>query len=75
MYPVLDRSIRRRGIRRAIGQKCPKPPSGGEAAEKRHMPAVNGPRAVKTQRFYVDREAVVKPLKMGIFAVLGFTQN
>nr|DAI87869.1 MAG TPA: hypothetical protein [Caudoviricetes sp.] len=43
MYPVLDRSIRRRGAQKAIGQKCSKPPSGGEAAEKCHMQAVNGP--------------------------------
>ena len=43
MCPVLDRSMRRRDAQKAIGQNCPKPPSGGEAAEKRHMQAVNGP--------------------------------
>lgn len=42
MYPVLDRSIRRRGAQRAIRQKCPKPPSGGEAAQNTHtVQAVN----------------------------------
>ena len=34
MCPVLARSMRRRGAQRVIGQKCPKPPSGGEVAKR-----------------------------------------
>ena len=37
MCPVLARSMRRRGVQRAIGQNCLKPPSGGEAAKKGHF--------------------------------------
>ena len=33
MCPVLDRSMRRRGAQKSIGQKCPKFPSGGEAVK------------------------------------------
>nr|DAJ74129.1 MAG TPA: hypothetical protein [Caudoviricetes sp.] len=33
MCPVLDRSMRRRGAQKSIGQKCPKSPSGGEAVK------------------------------------------
>ena len=62
--------MRRRGVQKAIGQNCPKPPSGSEAARKgrfmnRWRTGENRPfsggLAVKAQRFYAEREAVVKP--------------